>query len=462
MDGIDVLKKIKENNNQVEIIMITGHGDVETAIQALNLGAFGYIQKPIEYDELVIEIKKALEKQRMQKKIDTYIKSLEVVINEKSEELKLRKEAEDALQQNIEQAKEYQTKLIRLRVPRVHNMRFYSFYRPCDKVGGDIFNILQVNNQIIFYIADIVGHGVAAAILSTFIKANIDHWIINDAIISPRKILMLLKESLQYQEIFNENMLTIFIGTLDIKLLSLVYSNAGHFPPLVLINEKIIELNKSSYPVSDIIKNVEYIEEHLQLTNNSKIFIYTDGLIEVMDENREVYGTKGLKNYIEKNGFENQSFLNFIQENINNSITDDVTYVFFLINSSSEKKYYCDLNDYDIIIKEFEDEMLNRYENDCFCHKVINCFYELITNSIEHGNCNDKKKGVFIRVNYEIDKVAFMIKDEGAGFELKNNNGDEILNSQKLRGRGLYLVRQFAQKVEYIFERKEIYCEFKI
>jgi two-component sensor histidine kinase/DNA-binding response OmpR family regulator len=82
MDGIDVLKEVKAKNNFIEVIFITGHGGVETAIEAMREGAFGYIQKPIEYDELHIEIEKALEKQQMKLKIDSYVKELEYRVNE--------------------------------------------------------------------------------------------------------------------------------------------------------------------------------------------------------------------------------------------------------------------------------------------------------------------------------------------------------------------------------------------
>ncbi len=70
LDGIEVLRKIREDAEETQVILITGHGGVETAIQALKEGAFGYIQKPIDYDELEVEIKRALEKQEMQRKLD--------------------------------------------------------------------------------------------------------------------------------------------------------------------------------------------------------------------------------------------------------------------------------------------------------------------------------------------------------------------------------------------------------
>jgi len=65
MDGIEVLKRIKEIAPKTEVIIITGHGAIESAIKALKTGAFNYITKPIEYDELVLDISRALEKQEI-------------------------------------------------------------------------------------------------------------------------------------------------------------------------------------------------------------------------------------------------------------------------------------------------------------------------------------------------------------------------------------------------------------
>jgi len=76
LDGIDVLKHIKETPYKSEVIMITGHGGVDTAIDALKAGAYGYIQKPIEYDELLIEIKQAISKISMERQLSESVKAL--------------------------------------------------------------------------------------------------------------------------------------------------------------------------------------------------------------------------------------------------------------------------------------------------------------------------------------------------------------------------------------------------
>ncbi len=61
MDGIELLQKLKEMNPEIQAIMITAHGSVETAVEAMRLGAYHYVNKPINLDELKLNINKALE-----------------------------------------------------------------------------------------------------------------------------------------------------------------------------------------------------------------------------------------------------------------------------------------------------------------------------------------------------------------------------------------------------------------
>ena len=60
MGGLEFIKKIKTINKQVPIIVITGEGSIENAVKAIKLGAFSYVQKPLDIEEFLIEVKKAI------------------------------------------------------------------------------------------------------------------------------------------------------------------------------------------------------------------------------------------------------------------------------------------------------------------------------------------------------------------------------------------------------------------
>jgi DNA-binding NtrC family response regulator len=74
MDGLQVLRKIKESHPEIEVIMLTAHGSVENAVEAMRLGAFDYLGKPIDLEELRLVVGKALESQRRTHELD-YLRS---------------------------------------------------------------------------------------------------------------------------------------------------------------------------------------------------------------------------------------------------------------------------------------------------------------------------------------------------------------------------------------------------
>jgi two-component system nitrogen regulation response regulator NtrX len=65
MDGIEFLEKAREINSDVPIIVISGHGNIETAVEAVKKGAFDYISKPPDLNRLLITLRNALDKQTL-------------------------------------------------------------------------------------------------------------------------------------------------------------------------------------------------------------------------------------------------------------------------------------------------------------------------------------------------------------------------------------------------------------
>lgn len=67
MDGIEALQKIKEKDSDISIIMISGHSNIETAVKAVKLGAFDFLEKPLSQDRVIISVEKALEFKKLKK-----------------------------------------------------------------------------------------------------------------------------------------------------------------------------------------------------------------------------------------------------------------------------------------------------------------------------------------------------------------------------------------------------------
>jgi DNA-binding NtrC family response regulator len=66
MDGIETLRQIKEKQPMVEVIMLTGHGSVESGLQGMRLGAFDYVMKPADIHDLLEKVRQAHERKRIQ------------------------------------------------------------------------------------------------------------------------------------------------------------------------------------------------------------------------------------------------------------------------------------------------------------------------------------------------------------------------------------------------------------
>ncbi|MGB5985164.1 MAG: hybrid sensor histidine kinase/response regulator [Desulfobacterales bacterium] len=87
MDGIQLLKAIKNRNPDTEVIMMTGHGDLDLAIESLKFEATDYITKPIREDVLAVALKRASERLDLRRQLRQYTENLEQLVQEKSQKL---------------------------------------------------------------------------------------------------------------------------------------------------------------------------------------------------------------------------------------------------------------------------------------------------------------------------------------------------------------------------------------
>ncbi len=66
MDGIETIREMKKKNPLTEVILLTGHASMESGIEGMKLGAFDYVMKPVNIDELLEKIRQAYERKRVQ------------------------------------------------------------------------------------------------------------------------------------------------------------------------------------------------------------------------------------------------------------------------------------------------------------------------------------------------------------------------------------------------------------
>ena len=180
-------------------------------------------------------------------------------------------------------------------------------FRPCDKIGGDIFNIVPLDDDNwAFYMIDVAGHGIQAAMIAvtvfqylqphsgTLMSLAMGHPPIRE-IRRPAKVLEFLDREYPFER-FN-SFFTLNYAILNVRTGRLTASNAGHPPPVILRQDgELLPLEKAGRSIGtlDFMPNADeaggFPEEHRQIQPGDKLLFYTDGLIEYENDAGELYG----------------------------------------------------------------------------------------------------------------------------------------------------------------------------
>ncbi|MDR3641028.1 MAG: response regulator [Humidesulfovibrio sp.] len=87
MDGLELLRRIKAESPETEVILVTGHGDLEMAVQGLKLEACDFISKPVNSEILEIALKRAMDKIQLRRRMREYTDELESRVSEQAQKL---------------------------------------------------------------------------------------------------------------------------------------------------------------------------------------------------------------------------------------------------------------------------------------------------------------------------------------------------------------------------------------
>ncbi len=207
-------------------------------------------------------------------------------IAEKQEELTHeRNELEkriNIMNNDLEMARKIQQRLIPAGSP-AGNM--HSLYKPMEAVGGDLFDFIPFEEpgRVGIFLSDVSGHGVPAALITSMIKSSI---LESKKIVgNPSALLNHLNDILAFQ--LENTFVTAFYGVFDEKERSLLFSNAGHHPPAVVLERSVRRLDGSRGIPLAIFGMEEMEQQDYRYTNSRailpkgcKIVMYTDGLVE--------------------------------------------------------------------------------------------------------------------------------------------------------------------------------------
>ncbi|MBS1682693.1 MAG: PP2C family protein-serine/threonine phosphatase [Bacteroidetes bacterium] len=202
---------------------------------------------------------------------------------------------QEAFRKELEIASDVQQFLFPEKLPNTDRLKVEASYLPHDRVGGDYYDFIPINqNQFLICVADVSGKGIPAALLMSNFQASL-HTLLRQ---TPN--LTEIVEALNYQVLESakgEKFITFFGAIYDLKLKTMVYVNAGHNPPL-LCNKNEIKLLEDGSTVLGAMHPLPFINEgFIPDLDDFTLFAYTDGLTETVNESNEEFGMESLMNY---------------------------------------------------------------------------------------------------------------------------------------------------------------------
>lgn len=281
MDGLTLLKKIKDRNNPaLKVIMVSAYGEMSNIRQAMNNGAFDFATKPIDLDDLQRTIEKAKEE-------------IEFVKQTQKEHGQL-----VDLKADLSLAAEVQLAILPCEFPPfpeiVSEVDIHATMKPAKDVGGDFYDFFRIDDDHLgFVMADVSGKGVPAALFMTM-----SYTLLRFTGTKSQNPVSTVSDSndMLSKESFDSMFVTLFYGVYSIHTGEIRYVNAGHNPPYLLKADGSVNvLPKSNNICMGVTEGFPYQESTLTLDKGDMLVTFTDGVTEACDPANNLYGEERLE-----------------------------------------------------------------------------------------------------------------------------------------------------------------------
>lgn len=280
LDGYQVCAALKNDpaTADIPVIFLSAKTETQDKIKGLEIGGVDYITKPFDRGEVLARVRTQLKLRSLMKEI---------------------LEKQRHLDEDLKAAAAIQASLLPQSLPELDRLRLAWKFVPCDQTGGDIFNILRLDeDHLAFYMVDVSGHGVPAAMITVSVsqmlqplagcvkkKINLPPYY---EIASPQEVMQTLDQEYPFER-FNKYFTIVYLVA-DLSRGKVVYSNAGHPAPLLLHGDGRIELLDKGGTIIGLNGLIPFEQEEIQLLPEDKIFLFTDGMVEFENHQGEAFG----------------------------------------------------------------------------------------------------------------------------------------------------------------------------
>ena len=298
MDGIALIEQLMTLITYQRIVVIALYGDLKNLRLAINAGANDFIVKPFDFDDIETVINNALSKSKNTRdNLETRSKFSNI-----SKELSLTGE----LQKSILPNNNF----------KYSNLDIYASNIPANDVGGDFYDFFKIDDDKVgVVIADVSGKNISAAIFMTMSKILIKSFA--KIFKNPVECIYNVNKSLN-EDNHTSMFVTCIYGMIDIKSRNFYFINCGHLSPIIFRKKEYPLFLKSNNNIAlGIVNEFDFVLQRVYVPEDSYIVLYTDGVVEAINEKNEEYDYYRLNNLL-------YSIKDCSSEKIVNAINEDV------------------------------------------------------------------------------------------------------------------------------------------
>ena len=371
------------------------------------------------------------------------------------------KVAQRKIKEEIDKASLLHKRLLTTKFPSIDELSFAAHYKPAQQLGGDFYNVMKIEDHLLFYLVDVSGHGLDGAMVNIFIRDTINSYLLSEKDeLLPSKILEFLVQKYNKEDFPGDYFICIQIGVLNLHTKELRISNAGIQinPLLISASGEVKAIPCEGLPISSSIEPqlLDYSEDIIFLNQGTTLILTTDGLIE-QKRGRELYGEKRLhqvaaRNYqLSSDGLVNAINEDFRKFNGDLQGDDDITYLIIKNIFPITARYSEVIRGGYKEINQLEDNVMDiiKLYTDNYARLRIG-LHEMLINAVEHGNQSDFQKEVEIKIEVSDTTIRLVVKDEGKGFNWHNKIKNELeFDNGSERGRGIILTEMCFDYIYY-------------
>jgi len=222
-----------------------------------------------------------------------HMKSVNSKLQQAYDQLEETTKAKERIESELRIAREIQRRMLPHVFPRRRDIDIYAMMTPAKEVGGDLYAYALLDDQLYFCVGDVSGKGVPAALFMAEVTRMFRTLV--DGHLSPNTIAQRLNHALAED---NEQgmFVTMFIGLINLKTAHMEFCNAGHNPPL--LDGEYMQM-ESNAPIG-LWPELDYEGEEISDMHGKTLFIYTDGINEAENSNKEQFGDERLQALLKK------------------------------------------------------------------------------------------------------------------------------------------------------------------